>query len=104
MGEIYWLDRFLMDYNIVKLMAVLFILGQLIALRNRDARLSLHLQFSFILSFVGVYTLNYILFLTAGVIILYSTLLLELVLTMGLFFYPIVQYIDRKRKIQQEHI
>lgn len=104
MGDIYWLDNFLMNYNIVKLMAVLFVLGQLIALRNRDAKLSLHLQFSFILSFIGVYALNYILFLTVGVAILYSTLLLEIVLTMGLFFYPIVRYIDRKNKLQQEHL
>ena len=102
MGNIYWFGEFITGYNIVKYMAVLFILGQLIALRNRDVKLSIHLQYSFISSFAGVYLLNYLLFLITGADILYSTLLLELILTTGIFFYSVAKYLDRQEKVQQK--
>lgn len=102
MGETYWLDTFLTSYNIVKLMAILFILGQGIALRDKNAKLSLHIQYAFIASFILVYALNYILFKLVGTTTLFSTLLLELVITAGVFTYPIMRFIDQKKKEVQQ--
>lgn len=103
MGEVYWLDSFLSNYNIVKLIAIFFILGQLVALRNRDPKLSLHYQYASGVSIILMYLLNYTLFLLSGSVMLFSTLLLELILTLGVFIFPIVKYMDRQKKeVQHE--
>lgn len=76
-------------------------LSQLLALRYRNALLSLQFHYALTVSFAGVYLLNYILFKLLRGIILFSTLLLELSLVLGVFFFVLFRFIE-KRKTEVE--